>query len=138
MNPKEFQFEWLKRHPVSIHLKFDPLPSSGPHRGIKPARKKVPKVRKGRPFREKAVDEELDLHGFAIDEGLVEIDIFLDMARKYKLACVRVVHGMGPEHGPSLRKAIRRYLATLGKSRVDRLETEPHNAGAVIIYPKIR
>ena len=138
MKPEEFQIKWLKRHPVGIHLKFDPLPSPDAQSRKKPARKKVPKVRKGRPFKEKAVDEELDLHGFAIDEGLAEIDIFLDMAQEYRLHCVRVVHGMGPEHGPSLRKAIHRYLKTRGNSRVDRLETEPHNAGAVIIYPKIR
>ena len=90
MKPEAFQIEWLKRHPVGLHLKFDPWPTPGTRRGVKPARKKVPKVRKGRPFREKAVD--------------------------------RVVHGMGPEHGPSLRKAIRRYLATRGKSKVERIE----------------
>lgn len=138
MDPKEFQLEWLKRHPPGIHLKFDPLPEPELHRHTMPVRKKVPKVRKGKPFKEKAVDEELDLHGFAIDEGLAEIDIFLDMARKYRLSRVRVIHGMGPDRGPSLRKEIHRYLKTRGRSKVDRIETEPHNAGAVIIYPKIR
>ena len=55
------------------------------------------------------ISEELDLHGFTVEEGLSEVEQYLDKAYLYRLSRVRIVHGHGTG---KLRKAIREYLST--------------------------
>jgi len=67
---------------------------------------------------------------------VVETEMFLDMAREYGLTAVRVIHGIGPDSGRSIRTELQRCFRTRLKGRIERLEYEPHNSGSVIIYPR--
>jgi DNA-nicking Smr family endonuclease len=134
MTPEDFQLEWIKRHATGLHVKYDgappdPMPGAGGR-----ARKKAAPVTR-RPS-EIPSDAELDLHGLTIDQALVETDIFLDMAREYGLTAVRIIHGIGPDSGPSIRNELARQFKTRLKGKIERLEYEPHNSGSVIVYPR--
>lgn len=132
----EFQLEWIKRHAVSLDHKFEGFNEQGALKNPLPKRLKKVLERKKRQFAEISVDEELDLHGFTIDQGLAETEMFLDLAREYGLESVRIVHGLGPDQGPSIRSEVLRYLKTRGKGKITGYTIEPHNMGAVIVYPR--
>ncbi|OGJ90278.1 MAG: hypothetical protein A2268_12440 [Candidatus Raymondbacteria bacterium RifOxyA12_full_50_37] len=134
-DPLQFQIDWVKRHPVSLMAKYDGKDPALFEKKKARHRKKVPKVSPPKKVREISVDEEIDLHGLTIDQGIVELELFLDMAREYKLTSVRVIHGLGPDKGDSLRKEVHRYFKTRGKKKISGFFVEPHNQGAVIVYP---
>jgi DNA-nicking Smr family endonuclease len=80
------------------------------------------------------VEQELDLHGLTIDQGLLELENFILLCARFKVKSVRVIHGIGPEKGPSMRKAVRTFLATRARPWLTGVEAEPHNPGSIIIY----
>jgi len=128
--------ERLIRTPIHIRLKYDgPQPKKK-----KPFTKSVVKVSKqtqSRPaFFEVAVEEELDLHGRTIDQGIAETELFIDMALRYGLKTVRVIHGQGPLQGPSLRSEVRKFLKTRCNHKIEGFVIEPHNDGAVVVTLK--
>jgi DNA-nicking Smr family endonuclease len=134
MTPEDFQLEWIKRHATGLHVKYDGAPMDPMTSAGERARKKVEPVSRGHA--ETPSDAELDLHGLTIDQALVETEIFLDMAREYRLTAVRIIHGIGPDSGPSIRSELTRQFKTRLKGKIERLEYEPHNSGSVIIYPR--
>jgi DNA mismatch repair protein MutS2 len=54
------------------------------------------------------IPEELDLHGYRVEESLDLVDDYLDRAFIYGISPVRIVHGHGTG---KLRNAIREYLS---------------------------
>jgi len=80
------------------------------------------------------VEQELDLHGLTIDQGLLELENFIRLCMRFKVKSVRVIHGIGPERGRSMRKAVRSFLSTRAGPWLTGIEAEPHNPGSIIIY----
>ena len=80
------------------------------------------------------VEQELDLHGLTIDQGLMELENFIQLCIRFKVKSVRVIHGIGPEKGRSMRKAVRSFLSTRARPHLTGIEAEPHNPGSIIIY----
>ena len=69
------------------------------------------------PPREEAlrtVDNTLDIRGFRVDEGLAELDRFLDRALRYEEQAVFVIHGHGTG---ALRSALRAHVVDLDHVR---------------------
>jgi DNA mismatch repair protein MutS2 len=53
------------------------------------------------------ISDELDLHGYKVEEALLQLDFYLDKAYLYGVSPLRIIHG----HGLGLlRKAIRQHL----------------------------
>ena len=57
----------------------------------------------------RALSTELDIRGHAIDEGLMELDNFLDGAVMSGIEVVTVIHGKGTG---ALKNAVRQHLKT--------------------------
>src|SRR3989339_432276 len=133
MDAKRMQLEWIMRYPVSVYEKY-----AG---GVMSARKGVDKKKvslktaKKRDRQEMVVDEEIDLHGLSIEQGLFELEKALDRCRCFKIKSLRVIHGMGPAKGLSMRRAVQDFLRTRGKGLERSSLIEGHNAGAVILFP---
>jgi DNA mismatch repair protein MutS2 len=53
------------------------------------------------------MSDELDLHGFTVDESMTLVDTFLYKSHKAGLRRVWIIHGRGTG---ILRQAVRRYL----------------------------
>jgi DNA-nicking Smr family endonuclease len=133
----DFQCEWIRLHGASLEKKFEGFKEKPSDHRLLPKRLKKVAFKQKHRFSEESVDEELDLHGMTIEQGLGETETFLDLARHYKLSAIRVIHGLGPDSGPSLRSEVLRYLKTKAKGKIQGFKIEPHNQGAVIIYPKL-
>jgi DNA-nicking Smr family endonuclease len=134
-NENTFQLEWISRHAVSLDKKFEGFRETSPGRKTAPKRLKKLPPRTKRRITEESVDEELDLHGLTVDQGIAETEMFIDLAREYRLGAIRIVHGLGPDTGRSLRSEVQRFLKTRGKGKIKGFKIEPHNQGAVIVYP---
>ena len=77
------------------------------------------------------VDEELDLHGMAIDEALVAAEALL---RRHRAgATVRLVHGHSNRGPDSIRSRLHRALGSVWKHRVRRFRTDFMNPGATLV-----
>lgn len=130
------QFEWISRHPVTLDAKFGGFPEEERAKGFGRKRKNIRLKEPPRRFKDAPAEEEIDLHGLTIDQGLFELESYIAMCRQYKVRSLRVIHGMGPEKGPSMRKAVRQFLKTRAKSWINGIQIEGHNPGSVIIFPK--
>jgi DNA-nicking Smr family endonuclease len=88
-----------------------------------------------RGIREVPVEQELDLHGLTIDQGLLELENFIRLCGRFGVGCVRVIHGLGPDRGRSMRKAVRTFLSSArARPWLEKIEVEPHNPGSVILH----
>jgi DNA-nicking Smr family endonuclease len=132
----DFQLDWISRHPATIEGKFEGFQELATNRKHAPKRLKKILAKQKRRIAEEPADEELDLHGLTIDQGVAETEMFIELARQYKLDSIRIVHGLGPDQGRSLRTEVLRYLKTKAKGKITGYKIEPHNQGAVIIYPR--
>ena len=79
------------------------------------------------------VDEELDLHGMAVDEALAAVDGMLARHRGRPGAMLRIVHGQSNPSPDSIRKRLRLSLDTVWKNRVRRLRADFLNPGATLV-----
>ena len=131
----DFQLEWIARHHTSLESKFEGFKDIPANRKHAPKRVKKILARQKRRITEEPADEEIDLHGLTIDQGVAETEMFIELARQYKLGSIRIVHGLGPDRGRSLRSEVLRYLKTRAKGKIKGFKIEPHNQGAVIVYP---
>jgi len=77
------------------------------------------------------VDEELDLHGMAVDEALAQAELAL--ARHRAGATLRFIHGHSSGDLGSIRGALRRNLETVWRKRVRSFRLEPGNPGATLV-----
>lgn len=77
------------------------------------------------------VDEEIDLHGMAVDEALTAAESMLKRHRAG--AMLRMIHGHSNRGNDSIRTNLHRALTSVWKSRVKRFRTDFHNPGATLI-----
>ncbi|GEM_PF-1502608 len=88
------------------------------------------------PFRLQAqVDEEIDLHGLAIDEAMVLVEQALARWRNRPGACIRIIHGKSSGTKDSIKGMLRLNLETRWKNRVRSFRQEPANPGASLVFP---
>lgn len=78
------------------------------------------------------VDEEVDLHGLAVDEAMVQAGLALDRYRGRKGAILRFIHGHSSGTSGSIKGALQRNLGTVWKSRIASFRPEPGNPGATL------
>jgi DNA-nicking Smr family endonuclease len=82
------------------------------------------------------VDEEIDLHGLAIDEAMALVD--LAIARWAPAGgSLRVIHGHSSGASDSIKGALRRKLESVWKSRIAAVRPEPGNPGSTLIRVRI-
>jgi DNA-nicking Smr family endonuclease len=83
------------------------------------------------PRPEYPVDEDLDLHGMAVDEALVAVEALL---RRHRAgATVRLIHGHSNRGADSIRTRVRVALESVWRGRVKRFRTDFHNPGATLV-----
>ncbi len=126
MNEEEaraFQLDWLKRHPPK------PKETAKP-----PKQRKAPKAQQQTrsPLFETEVDAEVDLHGFAVDEALAEISLWLDRRFEEDFR-LRVIHGRSASSPDSIRSRIRRNCESVWRHRLHRHFPEKGNPGSTIL-----
>ena len=94
-----------------------------------------PKKQKKSPLRfSQPVDEEIDLHGLAIDEALVQVELAIERYRRNPKASLRIIHGHSSGNKDSIKGAIRCNLETQWRGRIQSFRPELGNAGATLIY----
>lgn len=79
------------------------------------------------------VDEELDLHGCAVDEALALVELALARHRGRPGSVIRLIHGHSSGNSGSIKGALRRGLESVWKSRVAAYRPEPGNPGATLV-----
>lgn len=92
---------------------------------------------------ETPVEEEIDLHGMAIDEAIALVEMALGRYRSRPGTCLRIIHGHSsgrpdPTTGvraDSIKGTLHRNLASVWKRRVRAFRQEPGNPGATLIWP---
>jgi DNA-nicking Smr family endonuclease len=77
------------------------------------------------------VDEEIDLHGMAVDEALTAAEALLKRHRGG--AVVRLVHGHSNRSHDSIRSQLHRALSSVWKIRVRRFRVDFQNPGATLV-----
>ncbi len=77
------------------------------------------------------VDEEVDLHGMAVDEALVAAEAALSRHRRGSV--IRLVHGHSNRGHDSIRTRLRLALDSVWSIRVKRYRTDFHNPGATLV-----
>ncbi len=80
------------------------------------------------------VVEELDLHGMAIDEAMVQVELALARWRGRPGACIRVIHGQSSGSKVSIKGTLRRNLGSTWKGRIRAFRQEPANPGATLVF----
>ena len=100
--------------------------------GRKPGKRKDPPGGKGPARMPIEVDEELDLHGLAIDEAMAQVEMAI--ARWSPAGgSLRVIHGHSSGVSDSIKGALRRKLESVWKSRIAAVRPEPGNPGSTLI-----
>src|SRR5262245_20340159 len=84
---------------------------------------------------ETTVEEEIDLHGLAIDEAMVQVELALARWRNRPGSCIRIVHGQSSGSKDSIKGMLRWNLETRWKNRVRTFRQEPGNPGATLVFP---
>ena len=79
------------------------------------------------------IEEELDLHGMAVDEALVAVGQLLERHRSKPGTILRVVHGHSNSAPDSIRKSLHRNLTTVWKQRIKKYRLDFHNPGATLM-----
>jgi DNA-nicking Smr family endonuclease len=82
-----------------------------------------------------AVEEEIDLHGLAIDEAMVQVELALARWKNRPGSCIRIVHGQSSGSKDSIKGMLRWNLETRWKNRVRAFRQEPGNPGATLVFP---
>lgn len=79
------------------------------------------------------VEEEVDLHGLAVDEAMVAAELALKRYAKMPGAVLRFVHGHSSGSSGSIKGALKRNLETVWSGRVQGFRPEPGNPGATLV-----
>ena len=82
-----------------------------------------------------SVEEELDLHGLAIDEAMAQVELALARWRNRPGACIRIIHGKSSGTRDSIKGMLRHNLETRWKGKVAGFRQEPANPGATLVFP---
>lgn len=78
-------------------------------------------------------DEELDLHGLAVDEAMAQVELAMERYRRRPGARLRIIHGQSNGLQGTIKGSLRRNLETIWKGRIDSFRPEPGNPGATLI-----
>jgi DNA-nicking Smr family endonuclease len=135
---KAIQFAWLEKN--GVENKDASLHSSTHSNKAKQLRSSR-KQNKGQQSRasyhtELEVDLEIDLHGFHIDDAMVEVAVQIDSLRSAGYTSMRVIHGYSNSSQESIRSALLLHLKSKWNKKVERFFQEPHNHGATCIILK--
>ncbi len=79
------------------------------------------------------IDEEIDLHGLAVDEAMAEVESVINRHRMAKSATVRIIHGKSSGTQNSIKGALHRNLQSRWRNQIQNFRTEPGNPGATLI-----
>lgn len=102
-----------------------PGPQSGPE-----AAEAGPRPVPGADFQ---VDEEVDLHGLAVDEAMAQAAFALERHRGRRGAILRFIHGHSSGMSGSIKGALKRNLETLWKGWILSARPEPGNPGSTLV-----
>ena len=136
------QLQWLQTHPPTPKDGDDSARKKTPaglkHTGKKARDSETGNGRSGgsrRPFIswEEPVDEELDFHGFAVDEAMTAVEQALNRYRARPGARLRIIHGQSSGNRDSIKGTLYRLLATVWKRQVRFFRLEPGNAGSTLV-----
>ena len=78
-------------------------------------------------------DEELDLHGMAVDEALAAVDQLLLRHKGRSGVILRLIHGHSNRGLDSIRTRLHQALGTVWKRKVARYRLDFHNHGATLV-----
>ena len=84
-------------------------------------------------LREFPVDEELDLHGMAVDEALVAAEQALSRHRGKPGTYLRFIHGHSNRGPDSIRTRLHLALRTVWSQKVKRFRMDFYNTGATLV-----
>lgn len=79
------------------------------------------------------VDEDVDLHGMAVDEAMVAAGEALERHRRKSGAVLRFIHGHSSGTSGSIKGALKRNLDSIWKSRIRSVRPEPGNPGCTLV-----
>jgi len=83
--------------------------------------------------REFPVDDELDMHGMAVDEALAAADQIFNRYKGKPGILLRFIHGHSNKGPDSIRTRLRLALDTEWKRRVKRIRMDFFNSGATLV-----
>ncbi len=132
MNEEEkraFQMEWVNSHPVM--KKDEELHSS------LPSQKKPVFKKRERIFNDSPVDMEIDLHGYAVDEAMVEVECLFQALCKSRYKSLRVIHGLAKQGQATIFSQLSQNIRTIWRNKIENSYQEKHNSGATIIILKM-
>lgn len=98
--------------------------ATGPADGDKQPRSRRPEL---------PVDEEVDLHGLAVDEALAAAGLALERHRGKKGIVIRFIHGHSSGMSGSIKGALKRNLETVWKGWIQAARPEPGNPGSTLV-----
>ena len=79
------------------------------------------------------IEEDLDLHGMAVDEAMAAAEHLLERYKARPGAILRIIHGHSNIAPDSIRKSLYRNLGTIWKQRIKRYRLDVHNPGATLL-----
>lgn len=85
---------------------------------------------------EETVDMELNLHGFCVDEALLETEQTIESLSRAGMTRLRVIHGQPRTGGRTIHSELIRLLHGQWREKIREWYKELHNPGATIIVLK--
>jgi DNA-nicking Smr family endonuclease len=82
---------------------------------------------------EEIVDMELNLHGFAVDEALLETEQTIQSLSRAGMTRLRVIHGQPRAGGRTIHSELIRHLNGSWREKIREWYKELHNPGATVI-----
>jgi len=92
--------------------------------------KKFKKKKRNAALADPAADSEIDLHGIGLEEALCKVELELDLAKKNKWKCIRIVHGIGEKSGGVIRKILEQKFRSEWSGFVSEYRYERNNKGS--------
>lgn len=86
-----------------------------------------------RPMLPFEIEEEVDLHGLAVDEAMVAAEQALKRHAARRGAVLRFVHGHSSGASGSIKGELKRRLETVWRNRIQAFRPEPGNPGATLV-----
>jgi DNA-nicking Smr family endonuclease len=118
------QLVWLRNNNI-----FDKDAAAEPVRNVH-VKKYKGKKKRNIQQKEIAVDSEIDLHEFGLEEALCKVELELELAKKNKWKSIRIVHGVGEKSGGIIRKMLERKFNSEWSSKVSEYRSEKNNRGS--------
>jgi DNA-nicking Smr family endonuclease len=129
---EKFQLEWMASHPLTDKDKEHALTLSFAYRPQKKVAKNKDK-RNPSAWNLPLPEQELDLHGFPIDEAMAAIEEMFEAMKLANMTVLRLIHGGGHPSSSQIKRTIDKKVRSEWKGVVKFYTTEPNNAGASII-----